>query len=104
MHLEVLKKLEMHTWPGNVRELQHAIERAVILSESNILTEQDFNISGPESDMIDGDVSELNIQSMERQLILKALQLHKGNITKAAEDLGLTRAALYRRLEKFGLQ
>ena len=100
---DALKKLELHDWPGNVRELQHAIERAVILSDSNVLTENDFGVASTDG-QANGDTSDLNIQSMERQLILKALQIHKGNITKAAEDLGLTRAALYRRLEKFGLQ
>ncbi|MCB0706350.1 MAG: sigma-54-dependent Fis family transcriptional regulator [Saprospiraceae bacterium] len=101
---EAVKKLELHSWPGNVRELQHAIERAVILSDSNKLTAQDFSLSGTDLELDEGSSSDLNIQEMERKLILKALQVHKGNISKAADDLGLTRAALYRRLDKFGLQ
>ncbi len=101
---EALKKLEMHSWPGNIRELRHAIERAIILSESDELRPEDFRFSDS-SDLSESDENTgLNIEQMERKLILKALQLHKGNITKAAEDLGLTRAALYRRLDKFGLQ
>ncbi len=101
---EAVKKLEMHNWPGNVRELSHAIERAIILSESNVLESNDFRFSSSDQKVESEDASVLNIEKMERQLILKALQVHKGNITKAAEDLGLTRAALYRRLDKFGLQ
>ena len=87
-----------------MRELRHSIERVVILSDSDILGPDDFRFSTGSAIMLDNDASDLNIEQMERKLILKALQLHKGNITKAAEDLGLTRAALYRRLDKFGLQ
>lgn len=101
---EGLKTLEMHNWPGNVRELRHSIERAVIMAESNLLTHQDFNFPDPNHKINGQNSTDLNIEEMERKLILKALQIHKGNITKAAEDLGLTRAALYRRLDKFGLQ
>ncbi|MCB0641777.1 MAG: sigma-54-dependent Fis family transcriptional regulator [Phaeodactylibacter sp.] len=100
---EALQKLEQHQWPGNVRELEHAIERATILADSPELQAADFRFSGAmQLDELPG--SELNIEEMERKLILKAMQIHHGNITKAAEDLGLTRAALYRRLEKFGLK
>ncbi len=101
---DALKKLEMHDWPGNIRELRHSLERAIILSETAELMPEDFRFSDSD-DLDEGtDSSDLNIEQMERKLILQALQLHKGNITKAAEDLGLTRAALYRRLDKFGLQ
>ena len=101
---EALQKLEGHQWPGNVRELRHAIERAIILSESNMLEAADFSFVENNSAVDVHNESGLNIEQMERKLIIKALQLHKGNITKAAEDLGLTRAALYRRLDKFGLE
>lgn len=101
---EALHKLEMHSWPGNIRELRHAIERAIILSDNTQLHPEDFRFSDTTEAIENSEHSGLNIEQMERTLILKALQLHKGNITKAAEDLGLTRAALYRRLDKFGLQ
>lgn len=101
---EALKKLELHDWPGNIRELRHSLERAIILSEHEVLQAEDFNFSDLDPSSADPGGSDLNIEQMERKLILKALQVHKGNITKAAEDLGLTRAALYRRLDKFGLQ
>jgi two-component system response regulator HydG len=101
---EALQLLEVHSWPGNIRELQHALERAIILSDSEVLTEQDFRFLQSNQDPETTADATLNIEEMERKLILKAMQLHKGNITKAAEDLGLTRAALYRRLDKFGIK
>ena len=102
---EALRLLERHPWPGNVRELQHALERAIILSDSDLLLPEDFRFLGNEPELSEGDpASTLNIEEMERKLILQALQIHKGNISKAADDLGLTRAALYRRLDKFGLK
>lgn len=104
IHPEAIQMLERYEWPGNVRELQHAIERAVILSDSAQLSENDFRLSENEAISYNEDATDLNIEQMERKLIVKALQVHNGNITKAAEDLGLTRGALYRRLEKFGLQ
>jgi len=107
-HLEIvpdaLAALERHSWPGNVRELQHVVERAVILTGNDQLEPADFQLGGGQMRSSSETVDTLNIEEMERKLILKALQVHKGNITKAAEDLGLTRAALYRRLDKFGLQ
>ena len=100
---EAVQKLEKHQWPGNVRELEHAIERATILADNIELQAEDFRFSGS-SNVNEPMGSDLNIEIMERKLILKAMQIHHGNITKAAEELGLTRAALYRRLDKFGLK
>ena len=97
-----LKRLEKHTWPGNVRELQHAIERAVILSESEILEPTDFFMNGHKQDKNIG-LNSYNLEETESILIQKALQKHGGNISKAAQELGLTRPALYRRIEKHGI-
>ncbi|PKP00789.1 MAG: sigma-54-dependent Fis family transcriptional regulator [Bacteroidetes bacterium HGW-Bacteroidetes-9] len=98
------RRLEKHTWPGNIRELQHAVERAVILSESNILLPQDFFLSQMD-DNDQGDSSEdiTNLEEREKLLIRKVIDKHGGNISKAAKELGLTRASLYRRIEKHGL-
>ena len=102
-HPATLRKLESHSWQGNVRELRHAIERAVILSDSLLLTPADFLLS-KDSDLPEQGVEEtLNLEEMEKRLIQRAIQKHRGNISRAAEELGLTRAALYRRLEKFGV-
>jgi DNA-binding NtrC family response regulator len=99
-----IRRLEKHTWPGNIRELQHAVERAVIMSESNILQPQDFFLSQmDESTMFDDSDDITNLEEREKLLIRKVIDKHGGNISKAAKELGLTRASLYRRIEKHGL-
>ena len=95
-----MTKLEKYHWPGNIRELQHAIERAVILSESKVLKPSDFLF--PESSVDEDIEATLNIEDTERNLIKKALRKHSGNISQAANELGLTRTSLYRRMEKYG--
>ncbi|HOI00446.1 MAG TPA: sigma-54 dependent transcriptional regulator [Bacteroidales bacterium] len=99
-----LRRLEKHNWPGNIRELQHAVERAVIMSESNVLEPHDFFLSNPEEDKDDSFMpSNFNLEETERMLVRKVIDKHGGNISKAAKELGLTRASLYRRIEKYGL-
>lgn len=99
-----LRRLEKHNWPGNIRELQHAVERAVIMSESNVLEPHDFFLSNPEDDKDDSFMpSNFNLEETERMLVRKVIDKHGGNISKAAKELGLTRASLYRRIEKYGL-
>jgi len=98
-----LRKLEKYHWPGNVRELQHAVERAVILSESDMLQPADFPLSILESDENGLTLDNYNLERVEKTVIRKALGKHEGNISQAAQELGLTRAALYRRLEKYDL-
>lgn len=97
-------RMHKHPWPGNIRELQHAIERAVILSNNPVLQPEDFNLSaaGPKED---GQLSleQYNLEEVEKLLIRKVLKKYNGNITQAAAELGLTRSSLYRRLEKHGL-
>jgi transcriptional regulator of acetoin/glycerol metabolism len=95
-----MDKLKRYAWPGNIRELQHAIERAVIMTDSPSLQESDFLFSRPVSSM---SAETLNLDEVEKAAIVKALNLHSGNISKAADELGLTRASLYRRMEKYGL-
>jgi two-component system, NtrC family, response regulator HydG len=99
-----LKSLKNYHWPGNIREYQHAIERAIIMSETGELTPDDFFFLAqkPESNIQDA-IDSFNLDNMEKALIQKAISKHGGNISKAAKDLGLTRASLYRRLEKHGL-
>jgi transcriptional regulator with PAS, ATPase and Fis domain len=99
---EAMDKLKRYAWPGNIRELQHSIERAVIMTDSDTLHDSDFLFSrsaGGNS----ASLETLNLDEVERTAIAKALQLHSGNISKAADELGLTRASLYRRMEKYGL-
>ena len=95
-----VEEAKAYHWPGNIRELEHVMERVVILSDDKdarlhpFLTEPDVD-----NDILDS----LNIEQMEKKLIMKALKVNEGNISKTAKDLGLTRPALYRRLEKFNL-
>ncbi|TDW99711.1 sigma-54-dependent transcriptional regulator [Dinghuibacter silviterrae] len=94
-----------YPWPGNIRELQHVIERAVIMAEGEEIQESDLHLSSRKAEVpaATGPAAAMDLSSMEQQLIKSALEKHKGNISKAASELGLTRAALYRRMEKFGL-
>ena len=98
-----LKKLEKYHWPGNVRELQHALERAVILSDSTALQPTDFFLLPKETKEDALFFDDYNLEEIERLVISKAITKHKGNISHAATELGLSRTALYRRLEKYGL-
>jgi two-component system, NtrC family, response regulator HydG len=98
---EAMDRLKRYAWPGNIRELQHAIERAVIMTDSDTLQESDFLLS--RSITAGANNNTLNLDEVERTAIAKALQMHNGNISKAADELGLTRASLYRRMEKYGL-
>jgi len=99
-----LKKFEKYKWPGNIRELQHAIERAVIMSDKNTLMSEDFFFLSQTGDVSDEQLHEsLDLDEVEKSTIRKAINKHNGNISKAAKELGLTRASLYRRLEKHGL-
>jgi len=98
-----LKKLEKYHWPGNVRELQHAIERGVIMTDSLDLQPSDFFFSDPEQHEAGPVLDNYNLEQVEKTLIRKTLGKHGGNISHAAKELGLSRSALYRRLEKYGL-
>lgn len=98
-----LKKLEKYQWPGNVRELQHALERAVIMSDSQILQPADFFFADPERAESGPVLDNYNLEEAEKTLIRKTLSKCGGNISHAAKELGLSRSALYRRLEKYGL-
>lgn len=99
-----LQLLQHYTWPGNIRELQHAIERAIIMSESDELDNRDFFFlsAKPTPEKIIASYT-YNLDEVEKNMIQKAIDKNGGNISKAAKDLGLTRASLYRRLEKYGL-
>ncbi len=95
-----IQELQEYYWPGNIRELEHTIERSVILSDHGMLK---LSLPKPMEDNLQEIPDVLNIEEMEEILIKKALKKHQGNISLAAEDLGLSRAALYRRMEKFGI-
>jgi len=99
-----LKRLQIHEWPGNIRELQHAVERAVILSEDTLLEPHDFFMDRDNhNDSDDFSPENMNLEEVEKMLIRKVVDKHGGNISRAAKELGLTRASLYRRIEKYGI-
>ncbi|WP_034057607.1 sigma-54-dependent transcriptional regulator [Lacinutrix jangbogonensis] len=102
---EAMKVLQDHKWPGNVREIQHTIERGVIMADNNEILPTDFNLTiiPKGNEVLSNEFDNLNLQDIEKLLVQKAIDKYDGNISKAAKELGLTRAALYRRLEKFNL-
>lgn len=102
LNREAKQKLMRYHWPGNVRELQHAIERAVILSDAALLKPIDFMLQ-PQPEKKTDDNEELNLEKLERHAIERAMKRSEGNLSRAAEYLGITRYALYRKLEKLGL-
>ena len=110
------QKLLKHTWPGNVRELQHCIERAIVLGDKTELAAEDIRLE--ESMVVSGtsasnsatgsasgsvNIDSLNLQTLEREAIKRAISLSNGNLTQAAELLGITRFALYRKIDKLGV-
>ena len=99
----VINKLKKYPWPGNIRELQHAVERAIILSEGKVIQSAELLINGgnvvPKKDQ-----QGLTLDEMEKQFIQQSLSDHEGNVSNTARTLGMTRTALYRRMKKHGLQ
>lgn len=104
---DVAAALQAHDWPGNVRALRHAVERAVILADGPAFTLEDFSLSRTGSHVRTRSAPlsghDLNLDRAERQIVEQALKKHAYNISLAAAELGLSRAALYRRMEKHGL-
>ncbi len=98
-----IDRLCAYQWYGNVRELQHTMERVVIMSESETLNPDDFYFLSKKMEKEDMLFDGYHLEKAEKMLIIKAVGKHNGNLTKAAKELGLTRASLYRRLEKYGL-
>ena len=102
LNRDAKQKLMRYAWPGNVRELQHAIERAVILSDASMLKPGDFMLQ-PQPEKKSELVEILNLEELEKRAIKLALKRCEGNVSQAAEKLGITRYALYRKMEKLNL-
>jgi two-component system response regulator HydG len=98
-----LKKLAEYHFPGNVRELQYAIERAVIMLDTDVLNATDLMFSPIESYSETTLLKDLKLDTVEKNTILKVIEKNNGNISKSAKELGITRTSLYRRLNKYGL-
>ncbi|MDR0294841.1 MAG: sigma-54 dependent transcriptional regulator [Prevotellaceae bacterium] len=96
-------KLRLYSYTGNVRELQYAMERAVIMGDSELLEAADIVFSPLEQSTAPATLPTNNLEEIERSTIEQVIAKHKGNISRAAKELGITRAALYRRMEKYEL-
>lgn len=97
-----LESLQKYAWPGNVRELQHAIERAVIMNENGTLDAKDFHFLSADNNEAPY-FDNYNLEKVEAWAIRRAIKKHEGNISHVAKELGLSRGALYRRLERYGI-
>lgn len=97
-----MERLVHYPWPGNIRELQHSVERAVIMSDSDTLEAGDFLLHSRTGTGIEPYFEQYSLEELEKIAVEKALKRNEGNISKSAADLGLTRASLYRRMEKYG--
>ena len=98
---EAERALLAHSWPGNVRELDHAVERGVLMARGERIEAADLGLK-PSAEP-SGRLEDMSLEDVERVLIEKALARHGGNVSRAAAALGLSRSALYRRLQRHGL-
>lgn len=99
---ETVDKLKKYHWPGNIRELEHAVERAVILSDGIKLMPEDFNLR--KEIKTDGMIPTTNLEELEKITIEKVIKKNEGNMSRVAQELGIGRTTLYRKLEKYGFQ
>ena len=100
---QALEALRQHAWPGNVRELDHIIERAVLLTSGDTVTAMDLALQASPAEQVSARLEEMSLEDAERLLITKALARFNGNANRAADALGLSRSALYRRMQKYRL-
>ena len=94
--------MQAHGWPGNVRELQHAVERAVLMSRTGLITSEDLGLRAAAPGSA-AELSGMTMDDAEKYIIQQALARHGGNVVQAAESLGMSRSALYRRIQHYGL-
>jgi DNA-binding NtrC family response regulator len=100
---QAIDALRQHSWPGNVRELDHVIERALLMSSNGLITVFDLALRPTPDASLSARLEEMSLEEAERLLVTKALARFEGNANRAAEALGLSRSAFYRRLQKYGL-
>ncbi|HMS85562.1 MAG TPA: sigma-54 dependent transcriptional regulator [Nitrospira sp.] len=102
---QAIDALRMHSWPGNVRELSNRVRRAVVMSEGEEITGQDLDLDGEDRHATDSlDSLRAAHQRIETELLVKALTLHRGNMSRIARDLQVSRSTLYRKLKQYGLE
>ena len=98
-----LEIMLQYAWPGNVRELDHCLERAVLMARTEKVDIGDLNLTTPRSSAASANLDDMSLEAVESILIRKALARAQGNVSQAAEALGLSRGALYRRMEKYAI-
>jgi DNA-binding NtrC family response regulator len=98
----VLNKLKKYNWPGNIRELQHAVERAVILTDNSVISSAELFLSRQQVPEKPAGRT-LSLEEVERRYLVELIEKNEGNISRVAKELGMTRPALYRRINKYGL-
>jgi transcriptional regulator with PAS, ATPase and Fis domain len=96
-------QLKNHSWPGNIRELEHAIEKAVILSETNVISQISLSAGSSAGINQGSSTTSLNLEEHERSVIAQALREERGNISATAKILGINRSTLYQKMKKYGL-
>ena len=89
-----------YEWPGNIRELQHLMERAVIMADSNLISDKDFNFKRQNYNTVP---NSLKVEDVEKNAIVHAINKNSGNLTKAADELGMGRSTLYRKMKKYDI-
>jgi DNA-binding NtrC family response regulator len=104
MTQDTLQKLREYHWPGNIRELAHSIERAVILCKNNKLRPEDFTFKTRSVSAISAEEPSLRVEDYEKRAISTAMIKHNGNLSKAAEEIGMARSTLYRKIARFGIE
>lgn len=103
LNAETFQKLKDYHWPGNIRELAHTIERAVIFCKSGVIDPDDFNFRiKPNYAFAEEPV--IKVEDFEKQAISRAMSKHNGNLSKAAEEIGIARSTLYRKIARFGME
>ena len=98
-----MQMLLEHSWPGNVRELDHAVERAVLMAQGPLVKPGDLGLRSAKEGGGGGRLEDMSLEDVECFLIKKAMTRYDGNVSQAAKALGLSRSALYRRLQRYGL-
>lgn len=101
LNQDAIDKLNHYHWPGNVRELKHSIEKAVILSESNVLTPKDFFFKLPDEPKIE--IPNFKLNEFEKEALVKALAVHGNNLSNVAREMGISRTTLYKKIKKYDL-
>ncbi len=99
---DAIQALLGHSWPGNVRELEHSVERAVLMAHGDLIRSEDLGLTRRADGV--SQMEQLTLDEAERVLIEKAIDRSDGNVSRAADELGLSRSALYRRLQRYGIE